>query len=50
MTSPESMRSADNLSVEGVIQFMVGLEAKYFRVMGDYTVFIQTHLIPPLIG
>ncbi|GMP24111.1 hypothetical protein CsSME_00001502 [Camellia sinensis var. sinensis] len=30
MTPPESMRSACSLSVDGVIQFMVGLEAEYF--------------------
>ncbi|XP_028074675.1 uncharacterized protein LOC114277057 [Camellia sinensis] len=27
---------------------MVGLDADYFRVEGDYATFIQTHLMPPL--
>lgn len=43
-----SMRSADSLSIDRVIQFTVGLEAEYFQVEGDYAVFIQTHLMPPL--
>ncbi|GMP48083.1 hypothetical protein CsSME_00015565 [Camellia sinensis var. sinensis] len=50
MTPPESMRLADSLSAQEVIQFMVGLEADYFRVEGDYTVFIQIYLMPPLTG
>ncbi|GMP84207.1 hypothetical protein CsSME_00037823 [Camellia sinensis var. sinensis] len=50
MSLPESMRIADNLSVDEVTQFMVGLDVDYFRVEGDYTTFIQTYLMPPLIG
>ncbi|GMP66529.1 hypothetical protein CsSME_00026852 [Camellia sinensis var. sinensis] len=50
MSPPESMRSADSLSVDTVTQFMVGLDADYFRAKGDYTTFIQTHLMPPLTG
>lgn len=29
---------------------MVGLEANFFCVEGDYATFIQTHLMPPLTG
>ncbi|GMP90465.1 hypothetical protein CsSME_00041583 [Camellia sinensis var. sinensis] len=47
---PKFMRSTDSLSVDRVIQFMVSLEAEYFRVEGDYMVFIQTHLMPSLTG
>lgn len=50
MTPPEFMRSADGLSVEKVIQFMVGFDVGYFQVEGDYATFIQTHLMPPLTG
>ena len=28
----------------------MGLEAEYFRDEGDYAVFFQTHLMPPLTG
>lgn len=44
------MRATYKLSVEEVIQFMVVLEADYFRVAGDYATFIQTHLMLPLTG
>ncbi|GMP34606.1 hypothetical protein CsSME_00007405 [Camellia sinensis var. sinensis] len=36
------------LSADQVIQFMVGLDADYFRMEGDYATFIQTHLMPSL--
>ena len=42
------MRTADSLSAEAIIQYMVGLDADYFRAKGDYATFIQTHLMPPL--
>lgn len=44
------MRETHRLSVDQVIQFMVGLETEYFRAEGDYATFIQTHLMPPLTG
>ncbi|GMP69062.1 hypothetical protein CsSME_00028458 [Camellia sinensis var. sinensis] len=50
MAPPESMRSTKSLSVEEVIQFMVGLDVDFFRAEGDYTDFILTHLMPPLTG
>ena len=50
MAPVESMRSADGISTEEVIQFMVGLDADYFRAKGDYVAFIRTHLMPPLTG
>lgn len=50
MPPPESMRSADSLSVDAVTYFMVGLDADYFRVEGNYATFIQSHLMPPLTG
>ncbi|GMP69061.1 hypothetical protein CsSME_00028457 [Camellia sinensis var. sinensis] len=50
MAPPESMRSTKSLSVEEVIQFMVGLDVDFFRVGDDYTDFILTHLMPPLTG
>ncbi|GMP73311.1 hypothetical protein CsSME_00031100 [Camellia sinensis var. sinensis] len=46
----ESIRLVDSLSIDAVTQFMVGLDANYFRAEGDYATFIQTHLMPPLIG
>lgn len=36
----ESTRSADSLSVDVVIQFMVGLDADYFMAEGDCVTFI----------
>ncbi|GMP40368.1 hypothetical protein CsSME_00010842 [Camellia sinensis var. sinensis] len=50
MGPPESMRSTESLSVEEVIQFMVGFDVDFFRAEGDYAAFIQTHLMPPLMG
>ncbi|KAL7162058.1 hypothetical protein ACSBR2_042520 [Camellia fascicularis] len=43
------MRIADSLLVEAIIQYMVGLDTDYFQGDGDYTTFIRTHLMPPLI-
>ncbi|KAL7228205.1 hypothetical protein ACSBR2_007005 [Camellia fascicularis] len=40
MPPPTSMRTADSLPAEAVIQFMMGLDADYFRAEGDYTTFI----------
>lgn len=45
-----SMRIADSLPAEAIIQFIVGLDADYFRAEGDYATFIQTRLMLPLIG
>ncbi|THF97261.1 hypothetical protein TEA_008089 [Camellia sinensis var. sinensis] len=50
MPPPASMRIADSLSVDAIIQFMVGLDADFFRGEGDYTTFIQTYLMPSLTG
>lgn len=48
--SPASMRTADSLPVEAIVQYMAGLDVDFFRGVGDYTTFIQTHLMPPLTG
>lgn len=50
MAPPESMRSANSLSIDEVTQFMVGLDVEYFQEEGDYATFIQTHLMSPLTG
>ncbi|GMP69064.1 hypothetical protein CsSME_00028460 [Camellia sinensis var. sinensis] len=50
MAPAESMRSTESLSIEEVIQFMVGQDVDFFRAEGDYTDFILTHLMPPLTG
>ncbi|XP_028076414.1 uncharacterized protein LOC114278545 [Camellia sinensis] len=50
MAPPASIRATHRLSADEVIQFMVVLEAEYFRMEGDYATFIQTHLMPPLTG
>ncbi|GMP45566.1 hypothetical protein CsSME_00014047 [Camellia sinensis var. sinensis] len=50
MPPPTSMRTADSLPVEVIIQFMMGLDIDFFRAEGNYVMFIQTHLMPPLIG
>ncbi|GMP69074.1 hypothetical protein CsSME_00028470 [Camellia sinensis var. sinensis] len=50
MAPPESLRSTESLSIEEVIQLMVGLDFDFFRAEGDYTDFILTHLIPALTG
>jgi len=48
MPQPESMRLANSVSVDAVTQFMVCLDADFFRGEGDYMTFIRTHLMPPL--
>ncbi|KAI8032895.1 hypothetical protein LOK49_LG01G03919 [Camellia lanceoleosa] len=48
MAPPASMRETHKLFEEEVIQFMVGLDVDFFHMEGDYTTFIQTHLMPPL--
>ncbi|KAL7181420.1 hypothetical protein ACSBR1_040329 [Camellia fascicularis] len=44
------IRIVDSLSTEAIIQYMVGLDADYFRGEGNYTTFIRTLLMPPLTG
>lgn len=50
MPPPASMSIADSLSVDTVIQFMIGLDVEFFREKGDYATFIQTYLMPALMG
>ncbi|GMP24638.1 hypothetical protein CsSME_00001835 [Camellia sinensis var. sinensis] len=50
MSPQASMRIADCLPAEAIIQFIVGLDADYFGAEGDYATFIQTHIMPPLTG
>ncbi|GMP75002.1 hypothetical protein CsSME_00032233 [Camellia sinensis var. sinensis] len=40
MPSPVSIRTADNLSVEAIVQFMASLDVDFFRSEGDYATFI----------
>lgn len=45
-----SMRATESLSSQEMIQFTEGLDADHFLGEGDYAIFIQTHLMPPLMG
>ncbi|GMQ09554.1 hypothetical protein CsSME_00052882 [Camellia sinensis var. sinensis] len=40
MPPPVAMQTADSLPARAIIQFMVGLDADYFKAKGDYATFI----------
>ncbi|GMP80760.1 hypothetical protein CsSME_00035751 [Camellia sinensis var. sinensis] len=47
---PLFIRTVNSLLVDAIVQFMAGDDANLYCGVGDYTAFIRTHLMLPLIG